>query len=62
MRRGGGLPGNHVWIPFVLWQVFIPHDGDGSAWWNSVYMDHQVIQGVHKSVWGVAISLVFWTR
>ena len=40
-------------------QEVIPHFGDGSAWWNSVYMDHQIVQSFHKSVWGVAINLLY---
>jgi hypothetical protein len=42
----------------VVWQVLIPHDGDGSAWWSGVYTDRQVEETVQESVWGVEIFLL----
>ncbi len=42
----------------IVRQVLIPHDGDGSVWWNVVYTDHQVEEVVHENVWGVEIFML----
>ena len=39
-----------------MWQVLIPHDGDGGARGSGVYTDHQVEEIVHTSFRGVVIG------
>ncbi len=36
-----------------MWQVGIPHDGDGSEGRSGVYLDHQSVHSFHETFWDV---------
>jgi hypothetical protein len=41
-----------------VWEVLIPHDGDGSAWGSDIHTDRQVEYSVYKCVWGLVKGLL----